>query len=183
MCPKAGARAPSALSGETREDSQLWKAYQVVSKRLSWLCSKRAVSFGLLIRSVSLSPKGIGTLCVWAGALGSTKAIADPWSEALSWSMKRLGLRRKLLGNIVHDKNSNTEATRKKDLENPLLTIAIVKTNSEKLAADLIITLNSRTRLLPRSVVQCVHATKKTRKREETTQGCSRDATENTRER
>ncbi len=97
--------------------------------------------------------------------------------------MKRLGLRRKLLGNIVHDKNSNIEATRKKDLENPLLTIAIVKTNSEKLAADLIITLNSRTRLLPRSVVQCVHATKKTRKREETTRGYSRDAEENEHER
>lgn len=75
---KAGVRAASVVGGETEEGYQLWKAYQLVSKRLSWLCSKRAVSFGLLIRSVSLSPNGIGTFCVWAGALGSTKAIAGP---------------------------------------------------------------------------------------------------------
>jgi len=66
----------------------------------------------------------------------------------------------------------------KKDLESSLLTIAIVHRGSDKLRTDRRITFNSRTKQLPWSVVQSLYTVKKTRKRHEAIQGCSRNAKE-----
>lgn len=143
-----------------------------------YTCGKRDVSFGLLIRSVSFNPKGIGTFCVWAEAMGSIEALAVSWFNSLWLSTKSLRSKKSLLGNRVHDNNSRTEAPMKKDLESSLLTIAIVHRGSDKLTTDRRITFNSRTKQLPWSVVQSLYTVKKTRKRHEAIQGCSRNAKE-----